>query len=803
MSIFLAVVIGFTACPVSVYAAKENKAYEVYLEAKNATMATDSWVENIVMDADVTMNKDRSTIKTKVKLMSDMNIADYSEENPANIKLSGSVEANMIGQTIAYDVLYENGIAHYEYTKPEEKELDLKLQPEYYDFHTLDEFILKKAKLSGNEITFKIPGNEMKDTGNAVMKMLPGLENVDYDDAEVELILNEETGTIESMIIDGKVSLTYQGYDAEMNCHITCTFQYGENENSADRGKILNGEEVQLEDGMYLYSDCTNLSIRKEETIDLSAGIVISGKWNDDVSGVTVTVSDASILDVEKADTIDGKRCVRLKGRSVGTTEVTFQDAISGYAASIPVTVYQDNSLSYTLQTVPGKDANGEYANFYNINGLYIDSYKYEINENKTAEVSFDVYNTNYAHGAVEVYREDGTIEKAILIQKMKSNNTDIKGALLDNTAMLIRDRFINKTIGTYKQETGFSKKTPVTVEIPENGYIRISNDPKISLVVALVNEGSMIVSFGKMVKSALKTEEEKKFTEKITLNLIAEEEKKQYAKVEKELTKKLCENVTKESLFSEKGIGNYFSTLEENLEEEGWEEIIFDTIKEVWRDTEWKTLKQFMGPAKAGFDIIFNTGKLENLSLQAMNFCDAMDTGAIYIQNPSENIRTSQQIKVECGKGFSDDTALNVFRVELAQDTLDKLQECAPAWYQELTNDSVYTYDISLLKNGEKIQPDGKVKVFIPIPEKIRFFAEFGGARVYRVETDGSLTKMETQIEGDCLVFDTEHFSVYTLIGNEKMKTYILAAGIVLVFFGFLLVLRAMLRKRKKNSKL
>ena len=79
MSIFLAVVIGFTACPVSVYAAKENKAYEVYLEAKNATMATDSWVENIVMDADVTMNKDRSTIKTKVKLMSDMNIADYSE----------------------------------------------------------------------------------------------------------------------------------------------------------------------------------------------------------------------------------------------------------------------------------------------------------------------------------------------------------------------------------------------------------------------------------------------------------------------------------------------------------------------------------------------------------------------------------------------------------------------------------------------------------------------------------------------------------------------------------------------------
>ena len=75
-------------------------------------------------------------------------------------KLSGSVEANMIGQTIAYDVLYENGIAHYEYTKPEEKELDLKLQPEYYDFHTLDEFILKKAKLSGNEITFKISGNE-------------------------------------------------------------------------------------------------------------------------------------------------------------------------------------------------------------------------------------------------------------------------------------------------------------------------------------------------------------------------------------------------------------------------------------------------------------------------------------------------------------------------------------------------------------------------------------------------------------------------------------------------------------------
>ena len=46
------------------------------------------------------------------------------------------------------------------------------------------------------------------------MKMLPGLENVDYDDAEVELILNEETGTIESMIIDGKV-YTLSGYESQ------------------------------------------------------------------------------------------------------------------------------------------------------------------------------------------------------------------------------------------------------------------------------------------------------------------------------------------------------------------------------------------------------------------------------------------------------------------------------------------------------------------------------------------------------------------------------------------------------------
>ncbi len=80
------------------------------------------------------------------------------------------------------------------------------------------------------------------------------------------------------------------------------------------------------------------------------------------------------------------------------------------------------------------------------------------------------------------------------------------------------------------------------------------------------------------------------------------------------------------------------------------------------------------------------------------------------------------------------------------------------------LTNtNKFYAYDITLKSNGVKIQPNGKVKISIPIPEGM----ETSNLVVYRVE-DNKLIKYEVTVEEiesvKYATFETDHFSTYVL---------------------------------------
>lgn len=68
--------------------------------------------------------------------------------------------------------------------------------------------------------------------------------------------------------------------------------------------------------------------------------------------------------------------------------------------------------------------------------------------------------------------------------------------------------------------------------------------------------------------------------------------------------------------------------------------------------------------------------------------------------------------------------------------------------------------YDITLRKDGMEIQPDKSVKVRIPAVNE--------NSKVYRVETDGTVTDMNAVYEDGYLVFTTEHFSLY-VVASEK----------------------------------
>lgn len=83
------------------------------------------------------------------------------------------------------------------------------------------------------------------------------------------------------------------------------------------------------------------------------------------------------------------------------------------------------------------------------------------------------------------------------------------------------------------------------------------------------------------------------------------------------------------------------------------------------------------------------------------------------------------------------------------------------------LTNvNKLKVFDINLLSNGVKIQPNGKVKISIPIP------TEFDTSKlaVYRIADNGEKIKYKVTVENNNATFETDHFSTYVL-AEEKTE--------------------------------
>ena len=73
--------------------------------------------------------------------------------------------------------------------------------------------------------------------------------------------------------------------------------------------------------------------------------------------------------------------------------------------------------------------------------------------------------------------------------------------------------------------------------------------------------------------------------------------------------------------------------------------------------------------------------------------------------------------------------------------------------------------FDISLVADGEKVQPKGYVTVKLPIPEG--FNAD--STVVYYVDDSGNKTKLESTTENGYVIFETNHFSEYVLVDESS----------------------------------
>lgn len=84
-----------------------------------------------------------------------------------------------------------------------------------------------------------------------------------------------------------------------------------------------------------------------------------------------------------------------------------------------------------------------------------------------------------------------------------------------------------------------------------------------------------------------------------------------------------------------------------------------------------------------------------------------------------------------------------------------------------------IAVFDISVSKNGEKVQPDGKVKVTMLKP------FESDGYVTYHVKGDNSVEELKTTVDGNNIYFETTGFSYFVVAGlvnaeQQHIHTYV-----------------------------
>ncbi len=511
------------------------------------------------------------------------------------------------------------------------------------------------------------------------------------------------------------------------------------------------------------------------------------------IESYVMGISNPSVLDNIDTYNSDGARIITLQGLKSGTSDVTFTDNSTGETVKITLNVKEQCGY-YRCGSFPGvSNAIGQ---------LFVNNGKCERHGDGTHTISFDAYNVGSAYGVVCVYNENGTLEKVHPIQPYnKSMGVGVEK--LVNACKYIWSDIVNwnnKEISFYEKE-GHSEHTKIVLEdISAGSEVVITTDAYQSDYVALytgLDAFTQIISV--LSDWDLQKNDQQKVTQRL-LDAIVKAVSKDSAK--EELRKKLVHDAAEDitTLTATFGSAKSMEELQEiirNLSQEleiDVAEIIADTLKSTGYNLTDGVVTAFFPPYK--FSTIID--QMVGFTWTMLDLLDNMRSGATEIhvmRHEITNMVTNGLVMVQQENNFSADTVLDTYVVVEANE-MDAFNENV---FENLTNYKVY--NITLRENGIETQPDGKIKITIPIPENV----DARKCAVFRIEADGSRTVLTSSVEGDNIVFETDHLSYYivgediTKVVENKDNKYIIpvsvAGGIVLC------VLLLYVFRRKKQT--
>ena len=116
--------------------------------------------------------------------------------------------------------------------------------------------------------------------------------------------------------------------------------------------------------------------------------------------------------------------------------------------------------------------------------------------------------------------------------------------------------------------------------------------------------------------------------------------------------------------------------------------------------------------------------------------------------------IDSKTNIKLETDKGIiPDDTIIEITEISSGA-VFDKIKNTL------VDIENFKAFDITLKSNNTNIQPNGKIKISIPIPENF----DVSRLIAYRIDDDNSKIEYQVTVANGYATFETDHFSIYVL---------------------------------------
>lgn len=128
-----------------------------------------------------------------------------------------------------------------------------------------------------------------------------------------------------------------------------------------------------------------------------------------------------------------------------------------------------------------------------------------------------------------------------------------------------------------------------------------------------------------------------------------------------------------------------------------------------------------------------------------------------------TEQVKTSKHdVKVE---GVAEDVRLEIS--QSSEDEIKKVNKAAMA-VDVLTGKKLLVLDLKLYKNNKNIQPDGKIKITLPVEE---LYKNGEYVAVYRLDSDRLTYLGTSSVTENAITFETDHFSTYVFAKLSVME--------------------------------